>query len=355
MAISLIGSPPGIIGSIGNRRLFHFFLFGGGGGGAGNGGVRGGHSRSLRFSAFLEKEDIVYMYKGTGGAAGGTSTNAIGGGGGAASFIYVDPRGTRLGSDPNGYSVNTNVLLAVCGGGGGGGTETGANGGRAGGVDTNGNSSNDGADADGGGTNPGTGATGTAPGSGGTLDLGGGLIFNASDGANAKLGSTAFGGNGGAGYVNGTANGGGTNTGADEATVVGDDRNGHGAAGYQDGGAGGGGGFYGGGGSTYDAGASKVGGGGGGSSYARNAKTFFGGFNITHAAANYSFDYTDVAGYNLDALSSIHTTAGQGGALGGSGVAGGAGQDGYIVILDENGDLAAETTGSASGWSYTVT
>ncbi len=351
MAISLIGPPPGIIGSISNRRLFRFFLFGAGGAGAGNGGRIGGHSISLRFSAFLQKEDIIYMYKGTAGTAGGTTGSAIGGGGGGASFIYVDPRGTRLGSDPNGYSVNSNVLLAVSGGGGGGGTETGALGGNAGGVNANGYSDNAG---DGGGTNPGTGGTATAPGNGGVANLGGGLVFNASDAVNAKLGSQGLGGNGGAGYVNGTTNAGGTNTGADESTVVGDAANGHGAAGYQSGGAGGGGGYYGGGGGSYDAVGSSVGGGGGGSSSGENAKAFFGGFDFTHSITNYSFDYTDVAGYNLDTLSSISTTTGQGGAAGATSTAGSAGQDGYIVILDESGALVAETTGAASGWSYTV-
>ena len=121
MTISLIGTPPGIIGNISNKRLLHFFLFGGGGAGAGNGGFAGGNGAALAFSAYLEKEDVLYMYNGIGGTAGGTSTAAIGGGGGGSSFIYADVRKTRLGSNPNGYGVNSNLLLAAVGGGGGGG------------------------------------------------------------------------------------------------------------------------------------------------------------------------------------------------------------------------------------------
>lgn len=347
---SFSGTPPGII-SVSNRRLLHFFIFGAGGAGAGNGGYSGGNGAVLAFDAFLEKEDIVYMYKGSGGAAGGTSNQAIGGGGGAASFVYVDPRGTRLGPDPSGYSVNNNLLFAVAGGGGGGGTESGGYGGSAGTVNTTTGATN--AASGGGGTNPGGGGTFTAPGSGGTYTIEGVGDFNGSNGPNAKLGSQAFGGFGGAGYVNGTVNGGGQNTGVDEATVVGSVENGHGAVGYQDGGAGGGGGYYGGGGSTYDGSGVNVGGAGGGSSYVLGAMSHLRAHNLLSDTAG-GFDETDVNGFDLTAVSSLAGNPGRGGNAGAVGVAGENGVDGYIVILNENGDLAAETSGAASGWSYTV-
>ncbi len=472
MTISLIGTPPGIIGNISNKRLLHFFLFGGGGAGAGNGGFAGGNGAALAFSAYLEKEDVLYMYNGIGGTAGGTSTAAIGGGGGGSSFIYADVRKTRLGSNPNGYGVNSNLLLAAVGGGGGGGTETNAYGGNAGLVNTSTGATLNA--STGGGTNPGTGGTATGPGLGGIYDaagLGDPLYFISSDpasqvplggqvatyditttspsssyytlngtdrngyvnGNNAGVGlyvgdtinfnlssvsgshpfyirvssggsnvstpaatgqgstgndtvswtpsvagtyyyqcgnhggmigtitvSAALGGSGagGKGYTDGTftINSGGGNTGDDEANVVGSSSvdHGHGRDGYQNGGAGGGGGYYGGGGSSYDGGGSAVGGGGGGSSFILNAIQYCGGHNILSSGAPGDFAETNINGFNLTSLSSIPINVGNGGAGASSGVAGSNGQGGYIVILDTNGNIAAQTTGATSGWKYTV-
>lgn len=358
MTISLIGTPPGIIGNISNKRLLHFFLFGGGGAGAGNGGFAGGNGAALAFSAYLEKEDVLYMYNGTGGTAGGTSNAAIGGGGGGASFIYADVRKTRLGSNPNGYGVNSNLLLAAAGGGGGGGTETNAYGGNAGLVNTSTGATLNA--SSGGGTNPGTGGTATGPGLGGIYDaagLGDPLYYlSADNGSDIPLGEADTSGAGGKGYVNGTINSGGGNTGDDEANVVGSSSvdHGHGRDGYQQGGAGGGGGYYGGGGSSFDGGGSAVAGGGGGSSFMLNALQYCGGHDILSLTAGGGFDETDVNGFNLTSLSSIPTNVGNGGAGASSGVAGSNGQGGYIVILDTNGNIAAQTTGATSGWKYTV-
>ena len=469
MTISLIGTPPGIIGNISNKRLLHFFLFGGGGAGAGNGGFAGGNGAALAFSAYLEKEDVLYMYNGTGGTAGGTSDAAIGGGGGGASFIYADVRKTRLGSNPNGYGVNSNLLLAAAGGGGGGGTDTNAYGGNAGLVNTSTGATLNA--STGGGTNPGTGGTATGPGTGGIQDFGFGVIFPADNGSSIPLGgvssqvttynitttapsssyytlsgtdrngsvsgnnagvglyvgdtinfnlssvsgshpfyirvssggsnvstpaatgqgstgnatvswtpsaagtyyyqcgnhgsmigtitvSAALGGSGagGKGYVNGTINSGGGNTGDDEANVVGSNSldHGHGRDGYQQGGAGGGGGYYGGGGSSVDGGGTVVAGGGGGSSFMLNAMQYCGGHNILSSGSPGDFSETTINGFNLTSLSSIPTNVGNGGAGASSGVVGSNGQGGYIVILDTNGNIAAQTTGATSGWKYTV-
>ena len=109
-----------------------------------------------------------------------------------------------------------------------------------------------------------------------------------------------------------------------------------------------------GGGSTYDAGASKVGGGGGGSSIPVGALTYGKATNF-HSGDRDFLSLANINGFNVSGVSSIPSTVGDGGAGGSAGVAGSNGVDGYIVILDQNGDLAAETTGSASGWSYTVT
>ena len=355
MSISLLGFPPSLVNTISNRRLFHFFLCGGGGAGAGNtsGNSGGGNGRFIAFKGYLEKEDIIYAYRGGAGQSTGASTgNAIGAGGAGASMIWVDPRKTRLGPDPNGFGVTSNVLLAVAAGGGGAGTSNPGYGSGGGGVNTTTGASLQ--TSSGSGDNPGGGGGPTGPGLGGTLNIGG-FDFNASDGNSKSMldTSSAGGGLGGDGLASGSVGNYAGLSGPDQAGVTGSTSLGVGGRGYTTGGSGGGGGFYAGGGSTLDNAGSKSCGAGGGSSFVN--RTYCGAFDILSEEAGGSFDETSVLGFNLVTLASMPTTVGNGGVSGGTSAAGNNGVRGEVVVLDENGDVVLNTnTGADSTWFYTV-
>lgn len=355
MSISLLGFPPSLVNTISNRRLFHFFLCGAGGAGAGNtsGNSGGGNGRFIAFKGYLEKEDIIYAYRASGGqSTGASSGNAVGAGGGAASMIWVDPRKTRLGPDPNGFGATSNVLLAVASGGGGAGTSNPGYGSGGGGVNTT-----TGAPlqtSSGSGDNPGGGGGPTGPGLGGTLNIGG-FDFNASDGNSKSMLDTSSngGGLGGDGLVSGSAGNYAGPAGPDQAGVTGSTSLGVGGRGYTTGGSGGGGGFYAGGGSTLDNSGSKSNGAGGGSSFVN--RTYCGAFDIT-SESSATIDETNVLGFNLVTLASMPTGIGLGGASGGTSVAGSNGTRGELVVINENGDVVLNTCGSSdtSTFFYTV-
>jgi|11_taG_2_1085331.scaffolds.fasta_scaffold04863_3 hypothetical protein len=354
MSISLLGFPPSLVNTISNRRLFHFFLCGAGGGGAGNasGNSGGGNGRFIAFTGYLEKEDTIYAYRGSGGQSTGGTSNAVGAGGGAASMIWVDPRKTRLGPDPNGFGATSNVLLAVAAGGGGAGNSNPGYGSNGGPVNTTTGAPLQ--NASGSGDNPGGGGGPTGPGLGGTLNIGG-YDFNGSAGNSKSLLDTSSNGagNGGDGLVNGSAGNYAVSTGLNKETVTGSGSLGVGGRGYTQGGSGGGGGFYAGGGSTFDGVGAKSCGAGGGSSFVN--RTYCGAFNF-YSQSGSSVDATNVLGFNLVTLASMPTTVGNGGVSGGTSVAGSNGTRGELVVIDENGDVVLNTCGASdtSTFFYTV-
>lgn len=355
MSISLLGFPPSLVNTISNRRLFHFFLCGAGGAGAGNtsGNSVGGNGRFIAFTGYLEKEDIIYAYRGQGGqSTGASSGDAVGAGGGAASMIWVDPRKTRLGPDPNGFGATSNVLLAVAAGGGGAGTSNPGYGSDGGGVNTTTGAPLQ--NSSGSGDNPGGGGGPTGPGLGGTLNIGG-FDFNGSDGDSKSLLDTTSndGGLGGDGLVSGSNGNYAASVGLNQGSVTGSTSLGVGGRGYTTGGSGGGGGFYGGGGSTLDNSGSKSCGAGGGSSFVN--RTYCGAFDI-YSETGGSVDETNILGFDLVTLASMPTTVGDGGVSGGTLTAGPNGTRGEVVVIDENGDVVLNTCGSSdpSTFFYTV-